>query len=99
MYNKFYGGVHPPTFKTLTSDGPTKRAFIPKKVVIPLSQHIGSPAEPVVAVGDSVNVGALIGKATGFISSPVHATISGKVTRISYSPTPISARALSITIE
>lgn len=101
MYYKFYGGVHPPTFKTLTSDGPTKKAFIPKKVIIPLSQHVGSPAEPVVAVGDSVSVGALIGKATGFISSPVHAAISGKVTKIAHSPTPALAlaRSLAITIE
>src|SRR3989338_8122664 len=99
MYNKFYGGVHPPTFKTLTSDGPIKRAFIPKRVVIPLSQHAGSPAEPVVAVGDTVAVGALIAKATGFISSQVHAAIGGKVTKISHSPTPTLARALSITIE
>ena len=99
MPYKFYGGVHPPAFKTLTSDGPIKRAFIPKRVVIPLSQHAGSPAQPVVAVGDAVAVGTLIAKATGFISSQVHATIGGKVTKISHSPTPTLARALSITIE
>ena len=99
MPYKFYGGVHPPAFKTLTSDGPIKRAFIPKRVVIPLSQHAGSPAQPVVAVGDTVAVGTLIAKATGFISSQVHAAIGGKVTKISHSPTPTLARALSITIE
>src|SRR3989338_5661332 len=99
MPYKFYGGVHPPAFKTLTSDGPIKRAFIPKRVVIPLSQHAGSPAQPVVAVGDTVAVGTLIAKATGFISSPIHATIGGKVTKLSNSPTPTLARALSITIE
>ncbi|MBI5143696.1 MAG: electron transport complex subunit RsxC [Candidatus Omnitrophica bacterium] len=99
MTYKFYGGVHPPTFKTLTSDRPIKRVYIPKKVTIPLSQHTGSPAEPVVAVGDSVKVGALIAKQTGFISSPVHAAISGKVTKISHSPTPTQGRALSISIE
>lgn len=99
MAHKIYGGVHPGSLKALTQDKPTKRHFIPKRVVIPLSQHTGSPAEPVVAVGDSVKVGALIGKATGFVSSPVHATISGKVTKISYSPTPALPRVLSITIE
>lgn len=99
MSYKFYGGVHPFAFKTLTSDRPAKKTFIPKKVIIPLSQHTGSPAEPVVAVADSVKVGSLIGKPTGFISSPVHASISGKVTRISYSPTPVQARVLSIFIE
>ncbi len=99
MHSRFYGGVHPPTFKITTYDIPTKRAFIPKKVIVPLSQHVGSPAEPVVAIGDSVKIGTLIGKAAGFISSPVHASISGKVTRIGYSPTPTMPRVLSITIE
>lgn len=99
MPHKFYGGVHPPAFKTMTQDGPVKRGIIPKKVVIPLSQHVGSPAEPIVAVGDAVNVGTMIGKSTAFVSSPVHATISGKVTKIAYSPTPTLAKCLSITIE
>jgi electron transport complex protein RnfC len=95
----FYGGVHPPGSKTLTSDRPIKKAFIPKRVTTPLSQHTGSPADPSVAVGDSVKVGSLIGRATGFVSSPVHASISGKVARIAYSATPTSARVLSIIIE
>ena len=91
MAYKFYGGIHPSTFKTLTSDRPIKKSYIPKKVTIPLSQHTGSPAEPAVAAGDSVKVGALIGKSTGFISSPIHAALSGKVTHIAYSPTPAQA--------
>lgn len=99
MAYKFYGGVHPPTFKTITSDRPIKRAYIPKRVTMPLSQHTGSPAEPIVAVGDSVKVGTLIAKSTGFISSPIHASISGKVTKIAHSPTPTQGRALSILIE
>ena len=85
--------------KNLTSDKAIKRAFIPKRVVLPLSQHIGSPAQPIVKVGDAVSVGALIAEPTGFVSSPIHASISGKVTNINYSPTPTSNRALSIFIE
>jgi len=99
MQYKVHGGVHPSGSKTLTSDRPTKRAFIPKKAVIPLLQHTGSAAEPVVAVGDKVLIGAMIGKATGFISSPVHASISGTVTRIAPSATPVFGRVLSVTIE
>ena len=99
MFYKFYGGVHPSAFKTLTQDRPIKKAFIPDKVVIPLSQHTGSPAEAAVAVGDIVKVGQPIGKAAGFISSPVHASIGGKVTSIGYSPTPTLARSLAITVE
>jgi electron transport complex protein RnfC len=99
MSHKFYGGVHPAAFKTLTSDRPVKRAYIPRKVVIPLSQHVGSPAEPVVAAGSTVKIGQMIARASGFISSPVHASISGKVTKIIHSPTRINPRILSIVIE
>ena len=51
----------------------------PKIVKIPMLQHIGAPAEPVVAVGDKVCVGTLIGKAGGFVSAPVHSSVSGTV--------------------
>ncbi|MDO8535859.1 MAG: electron transport complex subunit RsxC [Candidatus Omnitrophota bacterium] len=99
MSYKFYGGVHPSPHKNLTSDGSIKRLFLPKRVVLPLSQHTGSPAEPIVKVGDAVKAFSEIAKATGFVSSPVHASISGKVTKISNSPTPTSSRALSVFIE
>ncbi|MDP2928852.1 MAG: electron transport complex subunit RsxC [Candidatus Omnitrophota bacterium] len=85
--------------KNLTSDGAIKRVFIPKRVVLPLSQHTGSPAEPIVKTGDVVSVGALIAKPTGFVSSPIHASISGRITGIRYSPTPASNGALSVLIE
>ena len=99
MAYTFNGGVHPATFKTLTSDRPIKKAFIPKKVILPLSQHTGSPSEPIVAVGDAVTVGQMIARPSGHISAALHATISGKVTRMAYSPTYNQARVLSITIE
>lgn len=99
MSYKFYGGVHPSPHKNLTSDASIKRIFVPKRVVLPLSQHTGSPAEPVVKVGDSVKAFFGIAKATGFVSSPVHASISGKITKISHSPTPTFNRALSVFIE
>ena len=51
-------------------------------VLLPVSQHIGSPAEPIVKVGDTVKVGQLIAKATSAVSSPVYASISGKVSAI-----------------
>jgi electron transport complex protein RnfC len=99
MSHSFYGGVHPPSFKTLTSDRPIKRLFTPKKVVIPLSQHTGSPAEPVVTAGTMVKVGDLIAKPSGHISAAVHASLSGKVTKIAYAPTHNQPRVLSVTIE
>jgi electron transport complex protein RnfC len=99
MSYKFYGGVHPSPRKNLTSDGAIKRVFVPKRVVLPLSQHTGSPAESIVKAGDPVKICSEIAKATGFVSSPIHASISGKVIKISNSPTPVSNRALSIFIE
>jgi electron transport complex protein RnfC len=67
--------------------------------VIPLLQHTGSAAEPIVGVGDKVIAGAMIGKTTGFISSPVHTSISGTVTRIAPSATPVFGHVLSVTVE
>ena len=54
----------------------------PKTVTIPMSMHIGAPAKPVVKVGDLVQVGTLIAEPGGFVSVPVHASVSGKVTKI-----------------
>lgn len=54
----------------------------PKQVVIPMQQHIGAPCEPVVKMGEQVKVGQLIGKALGYVSAPVHASVSGTVKKI-----------------
>ncbi len=54
----------------------------PKEVLLPVSQHLGAPATPVVAVGDKVKVGQLIAEASGAVSSPVYASVSGTVTKI-----------------
>ncbi|HPM43745.1 MAG TPA: hypothetical protein PLV52_07925, partial [Candidatus Omnitrophota bacterium] len=97
--SKFFGGIHPRSLKNLTYDKPIKRPFIPKKVVLPLLQHVGASAEPVVSVGDMVALGQVIGKESGFISSPVHATITGKVISIAPSPTPVHGSVISVTIE
>ena len=54
----------------------------PKSVTIPMSMHIGAPAKPVVKVGDLVKVGTKIAEAGGFVSAPIHASVSGKVTKL-----------------
>jgi len=95
----FRGGVHPPYFKELTSGRPLQRAFLPKKVVIPLSQHTGRPAKPVVKVGDEVKTGQLIGESDGFISLPVHSSLSGKVLDIRTWPHPLGHSLLSVIVE
>jgi electron transport complex protein RnfC len=52
---------------------------LPQRVVIPLSQHAGAPAKPVVQVGQEVKVGTLLGEPGGFVSAAVHSSVSGKV--------------------
>lgn len=54
----------------------------PKTVYIPLSQHIGAPATAVVKKGDAVFVGTIIGEAGGYVSAPVHSSVSGTVTDV-----------------
>ena len=75
------GGVHPPENK-ITADKAIVALKPPAQVVIPLSQHIGKPAEPVVQRGSEVRVGTLIAKASGFVSAPVHASVSGTVKKL-----------------
>lgn len=75
------GGVHPPENK-LSSQGEIITLPIPDQVIIPLSQHIGAPASPVVKKGDTVKVGQLIGQASGFISANIHSSVSGTVVNI-----------------
>lgn len=75
------GGIHPDDAK-LSAGSPIRQLPIPKEVKVPLGQHIGAPAQPVVAVGDVVKVGQLLAQATGFVSANVHSPVSGKVKKI-----------------
>jgi len=68
-------------------------------VVIPLRQSLGAPAEPCVKVGDEVKVGQRIGEPGGFVSVPVHASISGKVTAVGRFPHPGGGEDTAIVIE
>lgn len=95
----FKGGVHPFDGKELAKDVPTKRIFPEKEVVIPVSQHIGAPAEPVVEVGERVLKGQLIAKAQGFVSANIHASVSGTVKKIEPRLVAGGAKVLSIVIE
>jgi len=85
---KFKGGVHPPEHKAESNSRPIHAAPLPRKLVIPLRQHIGSPAKPVVSVGDRVLKGQMIGEADGYISTAVHASSSGTVTAIGLAVVP-----------
>jgi len=76
------GGIHPPDNISNTGDKGIRNASLPTRAVIPMSQHIGVPAECIVSVGDTIEEEQLIGKATGYVSVPVHSSIPGKVVEI-----------------
>ena len=75
------GGIHPTDHK-LSANIPIETVALPKQAIVPLSQHIGAPAQPIVEKGDHVKVGQVIAAANGFVSVNVHAPISGIVTKI-----------------
>ena len=95
----YYGGVHPTERKEFTEHLALKRFPDPDVVVIPLSMHAGAPANPVVQVGDTVKVGQKIGEAAGFISSPVHSSVSGTVTAIENHGHATRGECLSVVIK
>ncbi|MEK7851426.1 MAG: electron transport complex subunit RsxC, partial [Deltaproteobacteria bacterium] len=95
----FKGGVHPYDGKELSREKAVVTIPAPDKVIIPLSQHIGSPAESLVKVGDMVKRGQKVGEAKGFVSVPVHASISGKVTAIANFPHPAGKSLPAIQVE
>lgn len=74
------GGVHPPENK-LTAADEIRYLPVPDKVTIPVSQHIGTPASIVVNKGDSVKTGQVIAESKGFVSSNIHSSVSGKVSK------------------
>jgi len=95
----FKHGVHPPENKDITSGIASKRFPFPKEVILPLSQHIGTPAKALVKPGDRVERGDVIAEAAGFISSAVHATAAGTVKSIELWPHPNGSMAPSIRID
>lgn len=95
------GGVHPPGKKYLSEHKPIKNAVMSNLSVVALSQHLGSPSECVVAPGDEVWEGMLIGKSSGFISGNIHSPVPGKVREISdiYLPNGMVSKAVVIEME
>lgn len=78
----FKGGVHPPHRKEKTQDKATLHMTAPDVLYVPVSQHIGAPAKPLVKRNDLVKKGQLIAEAGGFVSANIHSPVSGKVKEI-----------------
>ena len=75
------GGIHPEENK-ITSSKAIKRMPVPKVVYVPIAQHIGIPAEIIVDRKDKVEIGQVIAKSGGFVSSNIHSPVAGTVTKL-----------------
>jgi electron transport complex protein RnfC len=95
----FPHGIHPPEYKDNTAEKRLEILPPSEKVIIPLHQHFGNPAEPMVRKGDEVFLGQKIGEATSLFSASVHASVSGKVLSVDSHNHPLGKPILSITID
>ncbi len=105
----FRGGVHPEYYKENTSTLAIAKMPLPQKVVLPLQQHIGAPCELLsqmdksdvarIEKGTRVKVGQKIADSEGFVSAPIHATVSGTVTGIGPYNHPLGRQIQAVAIE
>ncbi len=95
----FAGGVHPPTNKELTRKSHIVQMPAVKKLFVMLSQHIGTPCQPLVSKGEEVEAGQKIGDCDAFVCSPVHSPVKGKVKEISLQSHPVLGRSSAVIIE
>ncbi len=98
-FTTFSGGIHPPENKRLSEGKAFSNLSVPQLCYIPLQQHVGKPARPIVEAGEIVREGQLIGLADGYISANVHASVPGKIVEITEHPTVYSKRGMCVLIE
>ena len=92
------GGIHVSHHKN-TAEMKVVRMAPPSKIVLPMQQHIGAPCEPTVKVGDIVDVGQVVGDTDKFVSTPIHASVSGKVVAVGDVSLPSGVVTKGVTIE
>ena len=95
----FPGGSHIKDYKFLAEKSSIIDLPLPAKVRIPVNQHFGKSAQPIVQTGDSVKTGQLIAQAEGNFSSNIHSSISGKVIAVSKFPHPLGQESIAVEIE
>ena len=93
------GGIHPPEHKEITEDLAIENMPVPSQIAIPLSQHIGAPAEAIVKKGDVIEEGLTIGEVKAGLGTFIHASSKGKVTSIDRVPHPIQLFTQAVLIE
>jgi electron transport complex protein RnfC len=94
----FRHGIHPPEDKERTAEKTLESIPPPEKVIVPLHQHFGNPAQPLVKKGDEVFLGQKIGEAPSLFSASVHASVSGKVISVDGHNHPLGKPVLSVTL-
>jgi len=97
IFGRAQKGIKPPHWK-FTKEKKTEKMPLPDEVVIPLSQHIGAPCKAVVKMRDEVKVGQVVGEAGGFVSAPIHSTVSGKVKKMGQMVHLITGRVIDTVI-
>ncbi len=91
------GGIHPPEDK-FSAGSPIQELPLPKSVIIPVCQHLGSPSEPLVKKGDRVKTGQIIAKSSGFVSTNIHSSVTGKVEKVDKFTDSTGYRRLAVSI-
>ncbi len=87
---KLHGGLRLDRHKSISTAEPIYDVPIPSQLVLPITQHVGDPAHPVISIGERVLKGQLLAEADGALGAPIHASSSGKVVAIE--PWPVSRR-------
>lgn len=87
---KLHGGLRLPANKQVSTSDPIQQVPVPAQLVLPITQHAGDPAQPIVGIGERVCKGQLLAETTGSLGAPVHASSSGKVVAIE--PWPVTRR-------
>ena len=88
ILHAFHGGLQLETFKELSNAEVSEIHPLPERLILPLQQHIGIPAVPIVKVGEPVLKGQTIARANGYVSVPLHASTSGRILDIGNYPVP-----------
>lgn len=97
--NTFKHGIHPPEQKDDTRGLPIRQFAFSPVIVVPMAQHIGSPSEIIVREGQEIARGQLLAKASGYVSVPIHAPVSGTIRKIANVPSIMGKMVPGIYLE
>ena len=93
------GGIHPHDNKEWSKDKAIEVLELPNEVKLPMVQHIGAPATPIVQKGDKVLVGQVVAQSSGFVSANIHSPVSGTVTNVDMFPNGQGQRRMMVVIK